>query len=94
MILSYVVMFGAFFGIMTLLTRAVEDAGFRYFDWNVDSNDAGGARQSHTVRNNVIEGVGKQDVSGYALSAIRRGISKASYCRFTDFGEMTEKQMP
>lgn len=50
-------------GIMTLLTRAVEDAGFRYFDWNVDSNDAGGARQSHTVRNNVIEGVGKQDVS-------------------------------
>ena len=30
-------------GIMTALTAAVEAQGFQYFDWNVDSNDAGGA---------------------------------------------------
>ena len=48
-------------GIMTLLTQAVEDAGFQYFDWNVDSNDAGGALRTATVRNNVIEGVLQQE---------------------------------
>lgn len=50
-------------GIMTRLTEAVQDAGFQYFDWNVDSNDAGGARRSQTVSANVIDGVQKQRVS-------------------------------
>ena len=50
-------------GIMTTLTEAVQDAGFQYFDWNVDSNDAGGARKSRTVCANVTEGVQKQRVS-------------------------------
>ena len=50
-------------GIMSLLTEAVQDAGFQYFDWNVDSNDAGGARTSKEVLNNVIDGVQHQRVS-------------------------------
>ena len=50
-------------GIMTLLTEAVQDAGFQYFDWNVDSNDAGGATRTSTVRNNVIEGIQNQPYS-------------------------------
>lgn len=50
-------------GIMTRLTRAVEDAGFYYFDWNVDSNDAGGARKAKTVFENVKKGVQKRDTS-------------------------------
>ena len=50
-------------GIMTLLTKAVQDAGFQYFDWNVDSNDAGGAQSSREVENNVIEGLQKEPVS-------------------------------
>ena len=50
-------------GIMTRLTQAVQDAGFQYFDWNVDSNDAGGARKRETVANNVIAGVQNQRVS-------------------------------
>lgn len=50
-------------GLMTLLTEAVQDAGFQYFDWNVDSNDAGGARKSKTVLANVIDGVSQQRVS-------------------------------
>ena len=47
-------------GIMTTLTRAVRDAGFRYFDWNVDSNDAGGAKKTDTVVENVTKGVTRQ----------------------------------
>jgi peptidoglycan/xylan/chitin deacetylase (PgdA/CDA1 family) len=33
-------------GIMTKLTKKVHDWGYHYFDWNVDSNDAGGARSA------------------------------------------------
>lgn len=44
-------------GIMTYLTQAVEDNGFCYFDWNVDSDDAGKARDSETVYENVVDGL-------------------------------------
>lgn len=50
-------------GIMSLLSQAVQDAGFQYFDWNVDSNDAGGAQRSREVRDNVIEGLQKEPVA-------------------------------
>ncbi len=50
-------------GIMTTLTQAVQDAGFQYFDWNVDSNDAGGAKTPEEVYENVTEGCRKQRVS-------------------------------
>lgn len=42
-------------GIMTLLTRKVTEQGYHYFDWNVDSRDAGGAKNSDAVYNNVIK---------------------------------------
>lgn len=50
-------------GIMSYLTKAVEDCGFRYFDWNVDSNDAGGASDAQEVYDNVIQGVKKNNIS-------------------------------
>lgn len=50
-------------GIMSRLTQAVQSAGFQYFDWNVDSNDAGGALKSRTVADNVIAGVQNHRVS-------------------------------
>ena len=50
-------------GIMSRLTQAVEDAGFYYFDWNVDSNDAGGAKKAKQVYKNVTEGAEKRTVS-------------------------------
>ena len=50
-------------GIMSTLTQAVQDAGFRYFDWNVDSDDAGSARTAKQVRENVIEGLKNHRVS-------------------------------
>ena len=53
----------SYVGLMSLLTRAVQDAGFQYFDWNVDSNDAGGAKKAQTVFNNVTTGVSQNRVS-------------------------------
>ena len=41
-------------GIMTRLVKMVKENGYHYFDWNVDSGDAGGARNSTDVYNNVI----------------------------------------
>ncbi len=67
-------------GIMTRLTHLVEERGFQYFDWNVDSNDAGGAKTADEVFNNVINGVMKQDhsvvlqhdVRGFSVDAVER----------------------
>ncbi len=44
-------------GIMTELTRRVVEEGYRYFDWNVDSDDAGCAKNKDDVYNNVITGL-------------------------------------
>ncbi len=41
-------------GIMSTLTKEVLNRGYRYFDWNVDSNDAGGANTSAAVYQNVV----------------------------------------
>lgn len=67
-------------GIMTRLTQAVEDMGFQYFDWNVDSNDAGGAKTADKVFENVINGVKNRsvsivlqhDIKGYSVDAVER----------------------
>lgn len=50
-------------GIMTRLAQAVKDQGFRYFDWNVDSDDAGNTTTSQGVAQNVIDGIKKKDIS-------------------------------
>lgn len=67
-------------GIMTRLVREVRARGFRYFDWNVDSNDAGGATTADEVFNNVINGIqGKKtaivlqhDVHSFSVDAVER----------------------
>lgn len=50
-------------GIMTSLSKSVVQNGYQYCDWNVDSNDAGGATTASQVAANVIAGIQKQDVS-------------------------------
>lgn len=50
-------------GLMSILTEAVQDAGFQYFDWNVDSGDAGGAKKAREVYYAVLAGVVKNEVS-------------------------------
>ena len=65
-------------GIMTRLTQLVEEKGFVYFDWSVDSNDAGGAKTAEEVARNVIEGcTGRRtpvvllhDIHTYTVDAI------------------------
>ena len=67
-------------GIMTYLTQAVEDMGFQYFDWNVDSNDAGGAKKAEEVYNNVTRGVQNRrisvvlqhDIKGFSVEAVEK----------------------
>lgn len=67
-------------GIMTYLTQAVQDCGFQYFDWNVDSVDAGGAKTAKEVFENVIGAVQNRDVSvvlqhdikGFSVEAVYR----------------------
>ena len=63
---------------MTKLAKMVQEKGFRYFDWNVDSNDAGGAKTSEEVYNNVIKGVKgrkysivlQHDIHGFSVDAV------------------------
>lgn len=65
-------------GLMTTLVTAVQDAGFQYFDWNVDSDDAGRAKKTETVLENVKDGVSRQrvslvlqhDIHGYSVDAV------------------------
>lgn len=46
-------------GIMTILTKEVVDRGYKYFDWNVSSGDAGGAKTAEDVYNNVTKNLSK-----------------------------------
>ena len=48
---------------MTSLAASLTDMGYQYFDWNVDSNDAGGAKKAQTVFANVTAGVSQNRVS-------------------------------
>lgn len=50
-------------GIMTRLAKSLNDMGYQYFDWNVDSYDAGGAKDSDSVVELVTRGVQEQKVS-------------------------------
>ena len=67
-------------GVMTYLTQAVEDMGFQYFDWNVDSMDAGGAKDAEDVYENVIKGVRNRrvsvvlqhDIKGFSVEAVEK----------------------
>lgn len=65
-------------GLMSVLVEAVQDAGFQYFDWNVDSDDAGKAHKKETVLDNVVQAVSQNrvslvlqhDVHSYSVDAV------------------------
>lgn len=65
---------------MTRLTKSVEEKGFKYFDWNVLSGDAGGTTSTEKVYSNVINGVrGKpfsivlqHDIKGFSVNAVEK----------------------
>jgi len=70
-------------GIMSRLVDSVTSKGFHYFDWNVDSNDAGGARSAEQVFANVIAGVEgrtasvvlQHDIHGFSVDAVEKIIT-------------------
>ncbi|MBQ5607576.1 MAG: polysaccharide deacetylase family protein [Oscillospiraceae bacterium] len=67
-------------GIMTRLTKKLQEIGYHYFDWNVDSFDAGGARTAEEVFHHVISGIGQlknsvvlqHDIKPYSVDAVER----------------------
>ncbi len=50
-------------GIMTNLAKTLNDKGYRYFDWNVSSEDAGGAYTSTEVYNNVVNYLSRERIN-------------------------------
>ena len=69
-------------GIMTRLTKLVEEKGFTYFDWTIDSKDTGGAKTPEAVFQNVISGVQnakkdysivlQHDIKSYSVDAVEK----------------------
>ena len=78
-------------GIMTRLAAMVEEKGYTYFDWNVDSNDAGNAKSAEAVLANVISGVGNKshsvvlmhDIKSYTVDAVEWIIRWGKSCGYT-----------
>ena len=72
-------------GIMTRLAKAMTEMGFTYFDWNVDSDDAGRARTPEEVFNNITKGlrwyhdavVLQHDTKEYSVNAVEQVIAWA-----------------
>ena len=72
-------------GIMTRLAKALTEMGYTYFDWNVDSNDAGGAKTPDEVFKNITKGVQSReesvvlqhDTKEYSVAAVERVIAWA-----------------
>lgn len=44
-------------GVMSESVKAVEEAGYVYYDWNIDSDDAGSAKTKNEIVRNVIGGI-------------------------------------
>ena len=67
-------------GIMTRLAAALTDSGYKYFDWNVSSGDAGETTDTDVVVENVINGcsgkkasvVLQHDIKDYSVAAVER----------------------
>lgn len=83
-------------GIMTDLTNLVLSRGYHYFDWNVDSGDAGGASSSQQVYNNVTKNLSKSranvvlmhDIKTITRDAIR-SIIQYGYSQGYGFDKIT-----
>ena len=65
-------------GIMSRLAAAMENMGYRYFDWNVSSGDAGETTVTSQVAENIIAGcsgktaavVLQHDIKNYSVNAV------------------------
>lgn len=55
------------YGIMTRMTQKLDELGYRYYDWNVDSYDAGGANSSYEVYCNVVNTISRSSRSSFVV---------------------------
>ena len=70
------------YGIMTRLADAMHAMGYQYFDWNVDSGDAGGTTRTNQVFQNIRDGcwgrrvcvVLQHDIKDYSVAAVEQVI--------------------
>ena len=53
-------------GVMSYLTNEVTNRGYKYYDWNISSEDAGGVKSSEEVYNNVVNNL-KHDKANMVL---------------------------
>ena len=82
--------------IMSYLTKEVVDRGFRYFDWNVSSGDAGGTTSTDKVYKNVVNNlksgtsvVLQHDIKKFSIDAVPRIIEYGLENGYT-FDKITE----
>lgn len=69
--------------IMSKLTKAVEQKGFQYFDWNIVSGDAGQTQKTEDIVKNVTKEFGKfktpivlqHDIKGFSVDAVESILS-------------------
>lgn len=68
--------------IMTKLSKLLEEKGFRYYDWNISSGDAGATTSTDQVYLNVVNNlkytnnvVLQHDSKGYSVAAVERIIN-------------------
>lgn len=76
-------------GIMTTLVKSVQDAGYIYFDWNVDSGDAAGGRvTADRLYDNVTAGLRKNRGNVVLMHDTGNGDVKAKAVqRIIDYGK-------
>ena len=66
-------------GIMSRLTKEVVNRGFKYYDWNISSGDAGSTTQASGVYSNVVNSLSRErpnmvlmhDIKSYTRDAVR-----------------------
>ncbi|MBR4619079.1 MAG: polysaccharide deacetylase family protein [Bacilli bacterium] len=93
-------------GIMSTLTQSLLSSGYKYYDWNVDSDDAGRARSADTVYNNVVGQLSHDkvnmvlmhDIKWYTRDALRRIIQYGkengyTFSRITESTEMIRQRV-
>ena len=65
---------------VSFLAQQLEQMGYTYFDWNVDSKDAGGAKTPDEVYQNVVGGISTRrtsvvlmhDIHWFTVDAVER----------------------
>ena len=66
-------------GIMSYLTGEVQNRGYKYYDWNISSGDAGSTTEANGVYSNVVNNLSRSrinmvlmhDIKSYTRDAIR-----------------------